>query len=153
MYDSLTSLQEKASRYITGGMSSSFRKNAFTGIPMYVQKADGPRIVDMTGKEYIDFFMCHGAVLLGHNHPKVKEAIITSLDKGFYAGYDTEETIEFARKVCSIIPSAQSLRFVNSGTEGTLLALRLARGYTGKNCIIRIDGHFHGIHDYLNNSK
>lgn len=149
MYNSLISLQEKASRYITGGMSSSFRKNAFTGVPMYVKKADGPRIVDMTGKEYIDFFMCHGAVLLGHNHPKVKEAIIASLEKGFFAGYDTEETIEFARKVCSIIPAAQSLRFVNSGTEGTLLALRLARGYTGKRCIIRIDGHFHGIHDYL----
>ena len=149
MNRNLMSWQEEASRYITGGMSSSFRKNAFTGIPMYVQRAKGPRFVDLAGKEYIDFFMCHGAVLLGHDHQAVKEAISHSLEKGFFAGYDTEETISFGRKVCSVIPSAQSIRFVNSGTEGTLLALRLARGYTRKPCIIRIDGHFHGIHDYL----
>jgi glutamate-1-semialdehyde 2,1-aminomutase len=103
----------------------------------------------MAGKEYIDFFMCHGAVLLGHNRPEVKQSLIKSLDKGYFAGYDSEETIRFAKKVCSIIPSAQALRFVNSGTEGTLLSLRLARGFTGKDIIIRIDGHFHGIHDYL----
>lgn len=141
--------QLKASEYLTGGMSSSFRANQFTGIPMYAEKADGARFVDLTGKEYIDFFMCHGAVLLGHNHPEVKQALIQALEKGFFAGIDTPETITFAEKVCRVVPAAKEIRFVNSGSEGTLLALRLARGYTGKDKIIRIDGHFHGVHDYL----
>ena len=141
--------QLKASRYISGGMSSSFRANQFTGVPMYADKADGARFTDITGKEYIDFFMCHGAVMLGHNHPDVKHALICALEKGFFAGFDSPETITFAEKVCRVVPAAEEIRFVNSGSEGTLLALRLARGYTGKNKIIRIDGHFHGIHDYL----
>ncbi|RLC36209.1 MAG: aspartate aminotransferase family protein, partial [Candidatus Nealsonbacteria bacterium] len=141
--------QLKASMYITGGMSSSFRANQFTGVPMYAEKADGARFVDLSGKEYIDFFMCHGTVLLGHNHPEVKQALIYALEKGFFAGIDSPETIAFAEKVCRVVPAAEEIRFVNSGSEGTLLALRLARGYTGKDKIIRIDGHFHGVHDYL----
>lgn len=142
-------VQSKASRYITGGMSSSFRANRFNGVPMYARTADGPRFKDIDGKEYIDFFMCHGAVLLGHNRPEIRKALSESLDKGFYAGYDSLETIELARKICEAVPAAEQLRFVNSGSEGTLLALRLARGYTGRSKIIRMDGHFHGVHDYL----
>ena len=145
----LQEMQKEAARYITGGMSSSFRANQFTGLPMFVQRADGPRFVDYAGREYIDFFLCHGAVLLGHNRPEIRDALVTSLSKGFFAGYDTQETIELGRKVCRAVPSAQSIRFVNSGTEGTLLSLRLARGYTGRHKIVRIDGHFHGCHDYL----
>jgi len=105
--------------------------------------------IDLAGKEYIDFFMCHGAVLLGHNHPEVKRALILSIEKGFFAGMDSPETVTFAEKLCRAVPAAEEIRFVNSGSEGTLLALRLARGYTGKDKIIRIDGHFHGVHDYL----
>ncbi len=142
-------MQRDAARYITGGMSSSFRANQFTGVPMYVVHADGPRFVDYAGKEYIDFFLCHGAVLLGHNRPEIRQAIAASLGKGYYAGYDSMETIELARKICEAVPCAQTIRFVNSGTEGTLLALRLARGFTGRDKIIRMDGHFHGCHDYL----
>ena len=149
MKKTLVDWQKEASNYITGGMGSSFRKNTYTGVPMYTRKADGARFTDVTGKEYIDFFMCNGAVLLGHNHPKVKSALLGVVENGFFAGYDSQITIEFAKKVCQSVPSAESLRFVNSGTEGTLLALRLARGYTGKNKIIRIDAHFHGIQDYL----
>ncbi len=141
--------QESASRYITGGMSSSFRANQFTGVPMFVGKADGPGFTDLSGREFIDFFMCHGAVLLGHNRPEVKAALAKSLDKGYFAGFDSEETIQFGEKLCRAVPGAEEIRFVNSGTEGTLLALRLARGYSGRNKIVRIDGHFHGIHDYL----
>lgn len=145
----LNDWQCEASAYLTGGMSSSFRANQFTGIPMYAEKADGARFTDLTGKEYIDFFMCHGAVLLGHNHPDVKNALVNAVKKGYFAGMDSPETITFAKKVCSAVPAAEEIRFVNSGSEGTLLALRLARGYTGKNKIVRIDGHFHGVHDYL----
>jgi len=145
----LNEWQREASVYITGGMSSSFRANQFTGVPMYAEKADGARFTDLTGKEYIDFFMCHGAVLLGHNCPEVKRALIYAIEKGFFAGMDSPETVIFAEKVCRAVPAAEEIRFVNSGSEGTLLALRLARGYTGKDKIIRIDGHFHGVHDYL----
>lgn len=145
----LNEWQREASVYITGGMSSSFRANQFTGVPMYAEKADGARFTDLTGKEYIDFFMCHGAVLLGHNCPEVKRALIHAIEKGFFAGMDSPETVTFAEKLCRAVPAAEEIRFVNSGSEGTLLALRLARGYTGKDKIIRIDGHFHGVHDYL----
>jgi len=141
--------QIEASQYLTGGMSSSFRANKFTKIPMFASQANGARFTDITGKEYIDFFMCNGSVLLGHNHPEIKKAIINTLEKGFFGGYDTKETIEFSKKLCQVIPSIEEIRFVNSGSEGTLLALRLARGYTGKDKIIRIDGHFHGMHDYV----
>lgn len=141
--------QKSAAEYITGGMSSSFRANQFTGVPMFVEKADGPKFTDLSGQEYIDFFMCHGAVLLGHNRQEVKSALSKCLDKGYFAGFDSEETIQFAKKICDAVPGVEEIRFVNSGTEGTLLSLRLARGFTGRNKIVRIDGHFHGIHDYL----
>jgi len=80
----LNEWQREASVFITGGMSSSFRANHFTGIPMYAAKADGARFTDLAGKEYIDFFMCHGAVLLGHNRPEIKQALIHALEKGFF---------------------------------------------------------------------
>jgi len=124
MQKTLNDWQFKASQYITGGMSSNARANKFTNVPMFGMKADGARFIDLSGKDYIDFFMCHGAVMLGHNHPGIKKAIINTLEKGFYAGMDTQETIEFAQKVCQVIPSAEEIRFVNSGTEGTLLALK-----------------------------
>ncbi len=119
----LSQWQRSAARYLTGGMSSSFRANQFTGEPMYAVSAAGPRFRDVTGKEYIDFFMCHGAVLLGHDQPAVKQAVIQSLEKGFYAGLDSEDTIEFARKVCEAVPAAEQIRFVNSGSEGGICAV------------------------------
>lgn len=145
----LADWQANASQYLTGGMSSSFRANQFTGVPFYATHARGPRIWDVTGKEYIDFFLCHGAVLLGHDEPAVRTAVQRSAEKGFYAGVDTVETIDLARKICELVPAAETIRFVNSGTEGTLLALRLARGVTGRDKVLRVDGHFHGIQDYL----
>ena len=129
---SLKEVREEADRYLTGGMSSSFRANFFTCIPMYIKYADGPRFTDITGKEYIDFFMAHGSVLLGHNRPEINNAISDVITKGFYAGYDSALTIEFSRKLTEAVPAAERIRFVNSGTEATLLTLRLARGYTKK---------------------
>jgi len=147
--ETISEIQKKAANYITGGMSSSFRANFFTGLPMYTAKAKGARFTDCTGKEYIDFFMCHGSVMLGHNRYEVQSALREVIEKGYYAGFDDWSTVQFAQKICETIPAAEQIRFVNSGTEGTLLALRLARGYTGKNLIIRIDGHYHGCQDYL----
>jgi glutamate-1-semialdehyde 2,1-aminomutase len=139
---------EKNQQYLVGGVSSSFRVNPFTGKPMYLSRADGARIFDLEGREYIDFFMGHGACPLGHNRPEIRQAIEEALDIGFYAEFDNPLTGALAEKIHQHIPCAEKVRYVNSGSEGTLLALRLARGFTGREKIVRIDGHFHGVHDY-----
>lgn len=139
---------ELAQQYLLGGVSSSFRINPFNGQRMYLSRADGPFIYDLDGKEYIDIFMGHGANTLGHNRPEIREAILRVTELGFYAEYDHPLAIELAKKIVEHIPCAERIRYVNSGSEGTLLALRLARGYTGRDKVVRIDGHFHGGHDY-----
>ena len=139
---------DEAQRYLTGGVSSSFRYNPFTDRPMYLSKADGAYIYDLEGKRYIDFFMGHGACTLGHNRPEIAEAMKQVFDIGFFAEFDHPLTGQLARKITQNIPSAEHVRYVNSGSEATLLSLRLARGYTGRQKIVRIDGHFHGGHDY-----
>ena len=138
-----------ASRFLLGGVSSSFRINPFTGKPMYVAKADGPFITSIDDKKYIDFFMGHGAIPLGHNRPEIRQAITEALEYGFTAEYDTDITLRLAEMICAHIPCAEKVRYTNSGSEATLLALRLARGFTGRQKIVRIDGHFHGTNDYM----
>jgi glutamate-1-semialdehyde 2,1-aminomutase len=138
----------QAEDYLVGGVSSSFRINPFTGKPLYLRRADGPYIYNQAGNRYVDFFMGHGACPLGHNRPEIRTAIEESLGYGFYAEYDHPLSIMLAQKIIEHIPCAQRVRYVNSGSEGTLLAMRLARGYTGRTKIVRIDGHFHGGHDY-----
>jgi glutamate-1-semialdehyde 2,1-aminomutase len=139
---------EHAQQYLLGGVSSSFRINPFNGQRMYLSRADGPFIYNLDGKEYIDLFMGHGANTLGHNRQDIRDAIIGVTELGFYAEYDHPLAIELAKKIVEHIPCAERVRYVNSGSEGTLLALRLARGYTGRSKVVRIDGHFHGGHDY-----
>jgi len=137
-----------ARKYLTGGVSSSFRINPFTDMPMYLSKADGAFIYDIEGRRFIDFFMGHGACTLGHNRPEIKAAMQKVFDLGFFAEFDHPITAQLAEKIVAHIPCAESVRYVNSGSEATLLSLRLARGYTGRQKIVRIDGHFHGGHDY-----
>ncbi len=137
-----------ARQSLVGGVSSSFRINPYTGLPMYLSRADGPYIYGLDGRAYIDFFMGHGACPLGHNRPEIREAVHEIIDVGFFAEFDHPVTSQLAAKIIEHIPSAEKVRYVNSGSEGTLLALRLARGYTGRSKIVRIDGHFHGGHDY-----
>jgi glutamate-1-semialdehyde 2,1-aminomutase len=145
----LSGLQQYASQYLVGGISSSFRANPYTTLPMYLDSADGAYIYDATGKKYVDYFMGHGAALLGHNRPEIKKAIVQILEKGFTAEFDNSMTVELAKRLTEIIPCAERVRFTNSGSEATSLAMRLARGVTGKEKIMRIDGHFHGVHDYV----
>ena len=139
---------ENNQKFLVGGVSSSFRVNPFTGKPMYLSRANGAFIYDLEGNEYIDFFMGHGASPLGHNRPEIRQAIEDALGLGFYAEFDNPLTGALAEKIHQHIPCAEKVRYVNSGSEGTLLALRLARGYTSREKIVRIDGHFHGVHDY-----
>ena len=143
-----TDYRKKAQQYLVGGVSSSFRINPFTEKPMYLSRADGPYIYDLEGREIIDFFMGHGAITLGHNRPEIRAALEQVLPLGFYAEFDHPLTLELAEKIVEHIPCAERVRYVNSGSEGTLLAMRLVRGYTGRQKIVRIDGHFHGGHDY-----
>lgn len=139
---------QEAQQYLTGGVSSSFRYNPFTGRPMYLSKAEGPYIYDLEGNRFTDFFMGHGACTLGHNRPEIAEAMKKVFDVGFFAEFDHPLTGELAKKIAQNIPAAERVRYVNSGSEATLLSIRLARGYTGRQKIVRIDGQFHGGHDY-----
>ena len=146
---SLAAFRRYSEKHLVGGVSSNFRFNPFTGEPMYPEKADGAQFYDIEGKRYIDYFMGHGAVLLGYNHPDVRQALLDVIDYGFFAEFDNRLTADLAARIAEIIPCAEQVRFTNSGSEATLLALRLARGYTGREKVIRMDGHFHGIHDYV----
>ena len=133
---------------LVGGVSSNFRVNPYTEQRMYLEKADGCRIRTTEGTEYIDFFMGHGANLLGHNVPEIRQAVQKVFDRGFYAEFDSEDNVHLADLIAKYIPCAEAVRYTNSGTEATALIMRLLRAYTGRKLVIRIDGHFHGATDY-----
>lgn len=119
-------------------------------VPMYVTHAKGPRKWDVDGNEYVDYFGGHGALILGHQHPAVTEAVAEQVQKGSHYGASHELEIRWGQLVKEIVPSAHDglVKFVSSGTEATLMAMRLARAFTGKDVIVKMQGHFHGWHDY-----
>jgi glutamate-1-semialdehyde 2,1-aminomutase len=134
---------------LVGGVSSNFRINPHNGQKTYIGKADGCRFWDVKGKEYIDFFMGHGANLLGHNVPQLASALTRVIQRGYYAGLDSEDNLELARLINIHLPAAEAVRYTNSGTESTALVFRLLRGYTDRDLVVRIDGHFHGASEYV----
>jgi glutamate-1-semialdehyde 2,1-aminomutase len=138
-------LYEKAKTLIPGGVSSPVR--AIKPFPFYTESAAGSKITDADGNEYIDFCLAYGPKILGHANPKIKQAIIDQLDKGWLYGTPTELEVKLAERIASIYPSIDMVRFVSTGTEATMSALRVARGFTGKNKFIKIEGGFHGAHD------
>ena len=146
----LRQLYEQAQRYLPGGVSATARANAAIGQPLYVARGDGARIVDVEGREYIDMCMSHGASLLGHNHPRLKAALAQALDLGIICSYETEHHVALARRVTELVPCAELVRFAGSGTETVMHALRLARSATGRDKILKFEGHFHGYADALN---
>ena len=117
--------------------------------PIFSREAKGGRKWDVDGNEYVDFFMGHGALLLGHSNPNVVQAIQNQAGLATHSGASHELEVEWAELVKQLIPAAEKVRFHSSGTESTLMALRLARGYTGKNKIVKFQSHFHGWHDYM----
>ncbi len=139
----------EAQKYLVGGGSTGGRFNATLGQPLYMDRCEGAYLYDVEGKRYIDYHSSAGPALFGYKHPRLEAAAKAALEKGFYWGYDSKETIELAKELCKLIPSAERVRLVNSGTEVTLSALRLARAYTGKEIIIRFEGHFHGMHEMI----
>jgi glutamate-1-semialdehyde 2,1-aminomutase len=119
-----------------------------TPFPLYVQRAQGSRKWDVDGNEYVDFVIGHGALLLGHGHPSVVDAVVRQMARGTHPGACTELELEWGRLLQRMVPSAERVKFTSSGTEATLMAMRLARAFTGKEKIAKFVGHFHGWHDY-----
>jgi glutamate-1-semialdehyde 2,1-aminomutase len=143
-------LFEKARNYFPGGVNSPARAyKAVDGSPLFMEKGSGCRITDADGNEYIDFCCSFGPLILGHAHPKVIEMVTTTLRKGTSFGTPTEMENELAAVILKHDSYVDQLRFVNSGTEATMSTIRLARGFTGKNKVIKFDGCYHGHVDPL----
>jgi glutamate-1-semialdehyde 2,1-aminomutase len=116
---------------------------------IYVERADGPYKWDVDGHRYIDYYGGHGALLLGHNHPKVAAAVQAALGQGTHFGASHPLEVRWAEAIRRLMPSAERVRFTSSGTEATLMAVRLARAFTGRRKILRFKTHFHGWHDHM----
>jgi len=138
----------KAQTLIPGGVNSPVRACKSVGCdPVFITKAAGSRLWDADGNEYIDFVCSWGPMILGHNHPAVVEAIEKALANGTSYGAPTPAEVELAELVVEAMPSVEKVRFVNSGTEATMSAIRLARGYTGRKMVVKFDGCYHGHAD------
>lgn len=141
-------LFERAIEVIPGGVNSPVR--AFKSVkrnPVFIKRAEGSKIYDVDGNEYIDFVNSWGPLLLGHSHPAVKEAVFLAVTDGTSYGAPTEKEIELAELIVEMVPSVEMVRLVNSGTEATMSAIRLARAFTGRDKIIKIEGCYHGHGD------
>jgi len=138
-----------AKKYLAGGVSSSIRNYKEIGHPIYFTKGEGVKVWDMDGKEYYDLNNSHGATILGHNNPKIRAAVEKGLEMGVLCAYETEYQGKLAKKLADMVPSIDLSRFACSGTETVMHAVRLAREITGKEKIIKFEGHFHGYFDYV----
>lgn len=146
----MTSIIQKASSYIPGGVNSPAR--AFRAVetePIFIERGSGAYLFDIGGKRYIDYCCSFGAIILGHSSPKVCKALKDALDKGCGFGISTEPEVILSEIICNAIPSIEKIRLVNSGTEAAMSAIRLARGYTKKDKIIKFEGNYHGCVDSL----
>jgi glutamate-1-semialdehyde 2,1-aminomutase len=139
-------LYQRSRKAIAGGITHDSRN--FAPFPIYIDHAEGSRKWDVDGNELLDHWMGHGALILGHNHPEVVAAVAEQVHKGTHYGACHELEVAWAEQVQRMIPSAEWVRFTMSGTESTMLAIRDARAFTGREKIIRFAGHFHGWHDY-----
>ena len=145
-----TALFSRAQSFIPGGVNSPVR--AFKGVggtPVFIQKAQGAYIYDTDENQYVDYVGSWGPMILGHNHPSILNAVLKAAENGLSFGAPTPSEIDLAELVCNIIPSIEMVRMVSSGTEATMTAIRLARGYTGRDKILKFEGCYHGHSDSL----
>ena len=143
-------LFDQAKEYIPGAVNSPVRAfNGVGGTPVFIDKADGAYFTDVDGKDYVDYVASWGPMVHGHNHPKIRQAVIDAAANGLSYGAPTEIELTMAKKVCAMIPSVEQVRMVSSGTEATMSAIRLARGYSGKDKLIKFEGCYHGHADCL----
>ena len=143
--DASSKLFEVAKRLMPGGVSSPVR--AISPYPFYVSRAEGPYLWDVDGNKLIDYCLAYGPMILGHRHPVVMERVIDQLERGWLFGTPSELELRLAERIVGLYPSIDMLRFVSTGTEATMAALRIARGFTKRDRIVKVEGGFHGAHD------
>ncbi|WP_192349299.1 glutamate-1-semialdehyde 2,1-aminomutase [Algoriphagus sp. Y33] len=138
----------KAQNFIPGGVNSPVRAfRAVGGEPLFIKKADGAYLYDEDGNKFIELINSWGPMLLGHNNPMIREAVMEAMNDGTSFGAPTAREVEIAELIVSMVPSVEKVRMVNSGTEATMSAIRVARGYTGRDKFIKMEGHYHGHGD------
>lgn len=135
------------SRWFAGGVSAGGRHNRALGGPLLVRRCSGAWVEAEDGRTYLDFHNAAGAAFFGFNHPRLRAAVERAMRAGFFLNFDTGAHLELAQRICECVPCAERVRFCNSGTESTMAAVRVARHYTGRDKILKFDGHFHGMHE------
>ena len=140
-------LSERARQIFPDGVTHDVRW--ITPFPLYMTHAKGPHKWDVDGNRYVDYVIGHGALILGHGRPEVVEAVTKQMNAGTHLGGSTELEIRWGEAIQRLVPCAEKVRFVASGTEASLMALRLARAYTGRDKLLKFESHFHGWHDYV----
>jgi glutamate-1-semialdehyde 2,1-aminomutase len=140
-------LFKESKKFLPGGVDSPVR--AYKPYPFFAERAKGSKIIDVDGNSYIDYCLAYGPMVLGHANPEIMAEVVMQLKNGSAYGVPTEKEIELAKLVVDKVPCADMVRFVNSGTEATMSAIRLARAATGRNKIIKFEGAYHGAHDYV----
>ncbi|WP_048813026.1 glutamate-1-semialdehyde 2,1-aminomutase [Acidilobus saccharovorans] len=141
-------LYEEASKFLVGGVDSPVRA-AVRPYPFFVKEGVGPYIITEDNEKLVDYVLGYGPLILGHANEAVKRRVIEQIERGWLYGTPTRVELELAKKVVSYVMPGGKVRFVNSGTEATMTAIRLARGFTGRNKIMKFDGCYHGAHDYV----
>ena len=148
IYQRSSALFQEAQNHIPGGVNSPVRAfKSVGGVPVFMKKALGAYLYDEDGRSYVDYINSWGPMILGHTHPKVLEAVTLQLEKGFSFGTPTELETEIAKFIVEKVPNVDKIRMVNSGTEACMSAIRLARGFTGRDKIIKFEGCYHGHSD------
>lgn len=147
LHPSSAELAEQALGVFPSGLTHDTRR--FDPFPLYVDRAQGSRKWDADGNELIDYVMGHGALILGHGHPAVVAAVTEQMARGTHYGASHRLEIEWAKQIIDLIPSGEKVRFHSSGTEATMMAIRLARAFTGRTKLIKFEDHFHGWHDLV----
>ena len=144
----------RAQQWLVEGVNSPSRGAAvYSAGPIFLERGRGSRVWDADGNEYVDFMMSFGALIQGHAHPKLVEVLSQAMSKGSHFATATSAEVEAAERFCKMVPTAEAVRFANTGSEATMLALRLARAHTGRTKFLKFEGHYHGWYDpYLLNA-
>jgi len=140
-------LFEESKKYLCGGVNSPVR--AMKPYPFFTERAKGAMLLDVEGNSYIDYCLCYGPMMLGHKNLEIIDAVKHQLEKGTAYGTPTENEIVFAKRLSQVVPNVEKIRCVSTGTEATMSAIRLARGITERDKIVKFDGGFHGAHDVV----
>jgi glutamate-1-semialdehyde 2,1-aminomutase len=148
-FDKSTAFFANAKKSLAGGVSSSARIPPAGTVPLYIDHGKGARVWDVDGNEYVDCLMSYGSLIAGHAHPTIVNAVKHQLDKGTMYGTCNLPEVELAEYICKLVPCADLVRYANSGSEAISGAIRAARGFTGKNKILKFEGHYHGWTDVL----